>query len=102
LEDKNMATLKTWTFAADGTGAWHSLDQRISFVFSAFGTYGSGTLKVYASPDNGTTAIEITALESTANIIAGPVNLPQGYLIRPVLTGSTAPSITAHIAETVS
>lgn len=86
--------------AADTTGAAVSwLGGR--GVFSAAGTFGGGTCKLQWQPDGGTTWIDVdrsgdTFVTFTANG-AGGFELP-ACQIRAVLSGSTAPTLTAAAA----
>lgn len=85
-----------WTFSASGNGT-----PAVDFsggiaTLSAFGTFGSGTLKWQASTDNGTTYIDIANATGTA---AYEVNMMHGPCkIRPVLSGATNPTLTAKAA----
>jgi hypothetical protein len=69
-------------------------------VFAAFGTFGSGTLKLQASYDDETTWIDVdrsgdTYVTFTANG-AGGFELPK-CMIRAALSGSTNPSINSGV-----
>lgn len=69
-------------------------------VFSAWGTFGSGTCKLQWSPDDGTTWLNVdqsgdTFVTFTANGVGG-FELPWGY-VRAVLSGSTAASVSASV-----
>ncbi|TWA89588.1 hypothetical protein [Bradyrhizobium stylosanthis] len=69
-------------------------------VFAAFGTFGSGTIKLQASYDDGTTWIDVdrsgdTYVTFTANG-AGGFELPKCQL-RVSLSGSTSPSINSGV-----
>jgi hypothetical protein len=85
---------------ADANGAaadWHGGRG----VFSAFGTFGSGTVKLQWSPNDGTTWLNVdksgdTYVTYTANG-SGGFELP-ACKIRAVLSGSTAASVSAEAA----
>jgi hypothetical protein len=70
-------------------------------VFSAFGAFGAGTCKLQFSPDAGVTWLDVdrsgdTYVTFTANG-SGGFELPPCQ-IRAVLTGATAPSLSATAA----
>lgn len=72
-------------------------------VFVAYGTFGSGTVKLQWSPNDGTTWIDVDAsgdtfVTFTANG-SGGFELP-ACQIRAVLSGATAASVTAEAAVT--
>lgn len=96
-----MSILGEWTFSADGNGASLFLNHVVPFELLAFGTFGSGTVTAQFSPDGGTTWIDVTGVSlSAAGVkVLGGV---RGDLFRPVLTGSTAPSLTVKLRETVT
>lgn len=96
-----MAALGEWTFSADGNGASQQLNHRNAFDIDAWGTWGSGTLTVQYSPDNGTTWITVSGVSLTANGSATMGGVP-GDLFRPVLAGATNPSLTVKLRETVT
>jgi hypothetical protein len=74
-----------------------------------YGTFGSGTLKLQASPDGGTTKIDLPNLSGTAisvtangiyNIQLGNGNaLGADIILYAVLTGATNPSLTVAIYD---
>ena len=94
-------TLNTWDFTADGNGEWFSLNHRRHFTLAAFGTFGGGTVTAEVSPDGGTSVVAIADISATDDYISGQVHLPQGYSFRPVVAGSTTPTITVKITESV-
>ena len=68
-------------------------------VFVAYGTFGSGTVKLQWSPDDGTTWIDAGAAPLTLTAAGyGPFTIPKSQL-RVSLTGSTAPSIKSGVAH---
>lgn len=83
-----------YTLSADGNGTGVQFSGGKA-TLSAFGTFGSGTLKWQRSTDNGTTWVDIVDATGTAaydvNIECGPC------LLRPVLSGATGPTLTAKI-----
>jgi hypothetical protein len=71
-------------------------------VFTAYGTFGSGTCKLQWSPDAGTTWIDAdrsgdTYVTFTANGVGG-FELPPGH-VRAVLSGATAPTVSARVGS---
>jgi hypothetical protein len=93
-----MNNLPTQLFTAknaDGnSGTFKSKGGFVTLL--ANGTFGSGTLTVQASPDDGTTWISTIATMTAAgviNFLAG-----DGVLYRLNLSGSTAPSLNAWVA----
>ncbi len=96
-------TLKEWSIAADTTTAdWLNLIHRTPMTFAAYGGFGSGTITVEVSPDGGTNTYLLADLECTDDFVSGPVTLPQGYSIRPIMAGSTTPTVTVELVETVA
>lgn len=72
-------------------------------AFAAYGTFGSGTVKLQWSPDDGTTWLDVdrsgdTYVTFTANG-SGGFELP-ACQIRAVLSGSSAASVSAEAAVT--
>ncbi len=70
-------------------------------VFTAFGTFGSGTLKLQVSHDAGTTWIDVDRSGDT--FVTFTTNGQGGFelgncLLRTSLSGATAPTITAGVA----
>lgn len=69
--------------------------------FSAWGTFGGGTVTLQFSPDGGTTWVNAT--DSNGNAIsftagrAIPIKCPHGELLQCVLSGATSPSINAKM-----
>lgn len=97
-----MAELGKWTFSADGNGTAVSLDTITRpFELIAYGTWGSGTLTAQFSPDGGTTYIAVTGVSLMANGYA-VLGATKGDKFRPVLTGSTNPSLTILARETIT
>jgi hypothetical protein len=71
-------------------------------TFVAYGTWGSGTLKLQWSPDDGTTWIdEGTDSELTANgdFSMDADNVSPGLLYRLDLSGSTSPDLDIKIID---
>jgi hypothetical protein len=70
-------------------------------VFSAYGTFGGGTCKLQWSPDAGTTWFDVDKSGDTYTTLtaagAGAFRLPT-CKIRAVLSGATAPTLTALAA----
>lgn len=64
---------------------------------AASGTFGSGTLRLEFSPDNGTTYIATGVSLTAAG--RGSELLPTGVLVRATLTGATAPSLSVWVQE---
>lgn len=69
-------------------------------VFTAWGTFGSGTIKLQQSPDDGTTWIDVDRSGDT--YVTFTSNGEGGFelsacLLRVSLTGSTAPRINAAV-----
>lgn len=99
-----MAKSYNWTFAADGNGASQSFDFSFSNAqFVAFGTFGSGTVKLQFSPDyKGSDAtatwIDTAGISLTANGSKG-FRESFGNRIRPVLSGSTNPTLTVRVMD---
>jgi hypothetical protein len=61
------------------------------------GTWGGGTAKLQASPDNGTTWVDVgTDVTFTANGM-GNFQLPPGVLLRLDLSGATNPDLDAWV-----
>jgi hypothetical protein len=97
-----MAIIGSWTFAANGNGAWVNCNHASPLTFHAQGTFGSGTVTAEYSLDGGTTAIPVTGVSLAANgNSGGPYRAAQGTLVRPVLAGATSPSITVQLLEVV-
>lgn len=64
-------------------------------LWVAWGTWGSGSMKLQLSPDHGTTWIDMDSVTATAN--GGQlVDLPR-IQIRAALSGSTAPSLNSTL-----
>lgn len=91
---QKIETTSAVTFAADGNGATQALPYMSasgSITAFATGTFGSGTLKVQVSADgtnwydSGVTGITVAGILKITGLAC--------RFIRPVLTGSTAPSI---------
>jgi len=97
-----MTILAEQTIAADGNGAAVVLTNRCPFQVDVFGTWGGGTVTLQYSPDNGTTWITIQNVSLSANGNSGPLGGVQGDKIRTVTAGSTAPSLTVYIRETIA
>jgi hypothetical protein len=97
-----MSFLKQWTFSANGNGAWHVLNRGAPISADVFGTFGSGTVTFEYTPDNETTAIAVTGVSITANGTTGALGYVPGNKIRPVLTGSTSPTLTINLSEAVA
>lgn len=86
--------------SADGSTPTQSWDGGLGTVAVA-GTFGSGTIKLEASFDNGTTWIPVgTDVEFTATGM-GNFHLPACNL-RCTLSGATSPDIDIWLVETVS
>lgn len=96
-----MAFLSTWTFAADGNGTAFVLTHRSPFEMVCYGTFGSGTVTAQFSPDGGTTWIDVAGVSVAANgkVVLGGA---PGDSFRPVLTGSSSPSLTVVLRESVA
>lgn len=111
----------TTTLAADSTGKYvcniHKAREYWCWFASlvAYGTWGSGTLTWYFSPNNGTTLIPIKDLTDTAvsqtadggvNVQFGVANKLTGTSDEPQiwvkLTGSTNPSLTIAVYDNLS
>lgn len=71
-------------------------------VFSAFGTFGGGTVALQWSPDGGTTWLAVDRGTDTFTTLtaagAGGFELP-ACQIRAALTGATAPVLNARAAS---
>lgn len=66
---------------------------------AVFGTFGSGTAKLQASFDQGSTWVDVGLdTQFTADGI-GNFDLPGGVLLRVDLSGSSSPSLTVNIAD---
>jgi hypothetical protein len=78
------------------TGASISIPlQDRTYTFFASGTFGSGTVTLHISPDDGVTFVPLAASALTA---AGSVTLPfRATAIRAVLAGATSPSLSAWL-----
>lgn len=80
-----------------------------NYTIEGYGTFGSGTLAWFVSPDNGTTLIAMTdltdvALSMTTNkMYKGSLNTGSKNTDRQSIwvkmTGSTAPSVTAAVYD---
>ena len=86
--------------AADGQSATFAWDGGRG-TFTAWGTFGSGTVKLQMSPDGGSTWIDMldvngNAVSETANGMA-LFELAAGVKIRADLSGSTSPTINTRI-----
>lgn len=91
-----MSLIGKGTFSADGNGSSIAHDGGDVFV-GLSGSFGSGTVTLEVSDDNGLTYYPIVDSEKTAadGYIA---DLPNECLIRMSLSGSTSPSITWTMA----
>lgn len=98
-----MSSEGSWSFSANGNGAWVELEHTRPLDLVAYGTWGSGSLTFECSPDGGTNVINITDsdLPLTANGIIGPIRLPRGFYVRPVLASATSPSLTVKLFEAI-
>jgi len=63
--------------------------------------FGSGTVVVNSSLDGGTTFLPLTDASFTANGRSGPYLASRGEKFQAVLSGSSSPSVSVYIYETV-
>lgn len=86
-----------WDFTADGNGTSTQFSGGKA-TLSAIGTFGGGTLKWQRSINN-STWVDISTATGTSNY---DINVECGSCqIRPVLSGSTTPSLRAEIGPFV-
>lgn len=97
-----MSLLKYWTFDADGNGEWYILDHRVPFQLDAYGGFGSGTVTLQASADQGQNAYSVTGVSLTNDGNSGPLGGVRGDWVRPVVAGSTNPTLTVRLSETIT
>jgi len=98
-----MSNIGSWTFAADGNGSAQVLTHTRIMQLDAQGTFGGGTITAQFSTDGGTTWRPVNGVSLTSNNSASVILYAvQGDQFRPVLTGSTAPSVTVVLRETVA
>lgn len=89
-----MANIGEWTFDEDGDGEWKACEARNAFAVYAYGDFGGGAVTFEYSPDSGTSEIAIADLSITVDGGSDPIRLPpQGFMVRPVLTGATNPDV---------
>ena len=62
-------------------------------LFSVWGTFGSATVKIQFSPDDGATWIDIPSASWTAAIVQYAISLPNGGRIRANISGGTAAQV---------
>jgi len=65
--------------------------------FVAYGTWGSGTIKLQLSPDGGTTWIDVTGVSLTANGHKDVPVMGPGLQFRADLSGSTGANLSAKL-----
>lgn len=88
----NRCARKRFTFTADATGTQFQLPTENTLLgWIAWGTWGSGTLHLQASPDNGTTWVDVNT--ATANAYKA-ITDNEDTVFRFKLTGSTSPALT--------
>jgi hypothetical protein len=98
-----MSLIGYWTFAADGSGTYTATDRANGpMEMAVYGTWGGGTITVQWSPNGGDTSVALnnsvgTPVSLTADGAISPINMVQGDMIRPVLTGATAPTLTVKL-----
>ena len=93
------------TFAANGSSSTFQIPDAASMVanatyvshdqvlpWTAFGTFGGGTIALQVSPDGGTTWFNVDTTTANAYKVIKPITALLG---RFTLTGATAPSLTA-------
>lgn len=97
-----MAHLTTWTFDADGNGAWYTLEHRIPFEARAFGDFGGGTLTFQFSANGGNNPVAVSGVSLSADGTSGALGGVPNDKFRPVLSGATDPDITVLLDETVT
>lgn len=88
------------TFAGNGNSASQQLDTnrgQLVATLQVTGTFGSGTVTLQVSFDNGVTWSNHTGMSFTA-AGANTISLAAGALIRISLTGATSPAITFNFA----
>lgn len=93
-----MAAIKNLigTFTANGNSAAMTFQGGKLYV-GATGTYGGGTLNLYASFDDGATYVKVPNSSLTAELMY-IAELPD-CRVRLVLTGATSPSISYFLAR---
>lgn len=97
----------TWSFSADGNGTGVTVNHTQPLEVVAYGsTFGGGTVTAQFSPNGGTTWITLKDLlgsnvSLTANDAKGPIKLTPGDMFRPVLSGSSSPSITVELRTVI-
>lgn len=91
---KHTFTADANTIYSENSGRWNGGVGHICAV----GTFGSGTLKLQASPDGGANKVDLdsTNAQFTADGM-GNFSLPQGYLLYIDLNGSTTPVLDVYI-----
>jgi hypothetical protein len=62
-----------------------------------WGGFGTGTLTLQMSPDNGTTFIDFSPTVTFTAASAKAQVIPQGVVVRGVLTGATGPTLFCSI-----
>jgi hypothetical protein len=90
----------SWDFTASGNGTGQDIFPDKPLQFEARGTFGSGTITLESSLNNGTTWIAIPGISLTAT--GRPNKLiyaAWGERFRAVLTGATNPVITAQLVQ---
>lgn len=84
------------TLSADGNSETFRADGSYDTVVFLIGDFGGGTAKIQASPDNGTTFVDLANSSFTA---AGVKNiiLPRETILRVNLAGATSPDLDIHV-----
>lgn len=84
----------------DAASEWQVATGGIMKVTAYGPTYGSGTLAIQTSPDDGTTAIDDTTAVFTAQAAPVLITLPPGTMYRANFTGSSGTTdVTCTIEE---
>lgn len=84
-------------FTGDGNSAAASV-LRGNYAFSAYGTFGGGTIKLQFSPDGGTTYVDVPLATKNAAGMILDLNLPAG-LYRFNVAGSTTPNLNGQLVN---
>lgn len=96
LERVRAIDVHSFSFTADASGASFMLPTDLTLLaWAAQGTFGSGTVKITASPDGGTTFFQ---LDSTTSAACKHISSITDVLVRAEVTGSTTPTLTVFIA----